>query len=88
MNVPRTSIVFTAIAEPKLADSRARDSPLVRSAEFFSEPHENIFGPADVTKAIHVQILDYLTYESRATLLESLKRVVNVVHGEHNAEVA
>jgi hypothetical protein len=60
----------------------------VRSADLFSESDENIFRPADVTKAIHVQVLDHLTYESRATLLEPLKRVVNVLYGEHNAEVA
>jgi len=60
----------------------------VRSAEFFSKANENIFRPTDVTKAIHVQILDYFTYKSRATLLELLDHAVNVVHGKHNAEVA
>jgi hypothetical protein len=59
-----------------------------RSAEFLGESDEKPFRPADVAEPIRVSILDYLAYELRATLAEPLKRLVDVVHGEHDAEVA
>ena len=59
-----------------------------RSAEFLSEPDEKAFGPADVTEPIRVVILDYFAYELRGVLAEPLNRVVDVVHREHDAEVA
>jgi hypothetical protein len=44
--------------------------------------------PADIAEPIRVFILDYVAYELCAALAEPFKRLVDVVHGEHNAEVA
>jgi hypothetical protein len=52
------------------------------------ESDEKPFRPADVAEAIRVFVLDYFVYELRAALAELFKRLVDVVHGEHDAEVA
>ena len=44
--------------------------------------------PADVAEPIRVFIPDYFAYELRAAVAELFKRFVDVVHGEHDAEVA
>ncbi len=59
-----------------------------RSAEFFGESDEKPFRPADVAEPIRVFILDYFACELRAARAEPFKRLVDVVHGEHDAEVA
>jgi hypothetical protein len=61
---------------------------VLRSAEFLGESDEKPFGPADVAEPIRVFILDYFAYELRAALAEPFKHLVDVVHGEHDAEVA
>src|SRR5690349_8275393 len=61
---------------------------VLRSAEFLGESDEKPFRPADVAVPIRVFILDYFAYELRAALAEPFKRLVNVVHGEHDAEIA
>ena len=58
---------------------------VVRSAEFLGESDEKPFRPADVAEPIRVFILDYFAYELRAALAESGERLVNIVHGEHDA---
>jgi hypothetical protein len=45
-------------------------------------------GPADVAEPVHVFIPDYFAYQLRAALAEPFERLVDVVHGEHDAEVA
>src|SRR3954470_11181792 len=60
----------------------------LRSAEFLGESDKKPFRPADVAEPIRVFILDYFAYELRAALAEPFKRLVDVVHGEHDAEVA
>jgi hypothetical protein len=59
-----------------------------RSAKFLGESDEKPFRPADIAEPIRVFILDYFAYELRAALAEPFKRLVDVVHGEHDAEVA
>jgi hypothetical protein len=59
-----------------------------RSAEFLGESDEKPFRPTDVAEPIRVFILDYFAYEVRAARAEPFKRLVDVVHGEHDAEVA
>src|SRR5260370_16965823 len=61
---------------------------VLRSAEFLGESDEKPFGPADVAEPIRVFILDYFADELRATLAELFKRLVDVVHGEHDPDVA
>ena len=56
-----------------------------RSAELLGESDEKPFRPADVAEPIRVFILDHFAHELRAALAEPLKRLVDVVHGEHDA---
>jgi hypothetical protein len=51
-------------------------------------PDEKSFGPPDVAEPLHVFVLDDFADELRAVLAEPSERVVDVVHGEHDAEVA
>jgi hypothetical protein len=52
------------------------------------ESDEKSFRPADITEPIRVFILDYFAYEFRAAIAEPFERLVDVIHGEHDAEVA
>ena len=61
---------------------------VLRSAEFLGESDEKPFRPADVAEPIRLFILDYFAYELRAALAELFERLVDVVYGEHDAEVA
>src|SRR6266704_1853672 len=66
-----------------------RSSAWRRSAEFLGEPDEKAFGPADVAEPIRVFVLDHLAAdELRAVLSEPGERLVDVVHSEHDAQVA
>lgn len=59
-----------------------------RSVEFLGESDEKPFGPTNVAEPIDVFVLDDFAYELRAAIAEPFKRVVDVIHGEHDAEVA
>src|SRR5574341_1794243 len=56
--------------------------------ELLGEPDEKSFGATDVAKPIHVFVLDHFADELRAALAESGERIVDIVHGEHDAEIA
>src|SRR5436189_4491220 len=56
--------------------------------ELFGEPDENSFGTPDVAEPIHVFILDHFADKLRAALAEPGERIVDVLHGEHDAQVA
>ena len=56
--------------------------------ELLGEPNENPFGSSDVAEAIHVLVLNHLADELRAATAEPNERLVEIVHGEHDAEVA
>ena len=58
------------------------------SAEFLGKSDEKAFRPANVAEPICVFILDYFAYELGAALAEPIKRLIDVVHREHDAEVA
>src|SRR2546430_6141110 len=79
---------------PVFLVSRRRDTQIGledwrRSAEFLSESDEKAFRPADVAEPIRVFVLDHFAAdELRAVLTESGERLVDVVHGEHDAQVA
>ena len=59
-----------------------------RSAKFLRKSDEKPFRPADVAEPIRVFILDYFAHELRAALVEPFERLADVVHCEHDAEVA
>jgi len=63
-------------------------SSVLRSVQFLGESDEKPFRPADIAEPIRRFMLDYFAYELRAALVEAFKRLVDVVHGEHDAEVA
>ena len=52
------------------------------------QPDENALGASDVAEPIHVFVLDYFVDELRAVVPEPGERVVEVVHGEHDTQVA
>src|SRR5437879_2448671 len=56
--------------------------------ELLGEPDENPFGTPDVAEPIHVLILDDFADELRAAFAQSGERIVDVLHGEHDAQVA
>jgi hypothetical protein len=58
------------------------------SVEFLGESYEKAFWSADVAESIRILIPDYFTYKLCAALPKFAKRLVDVVHGEHDAEVA
>ena len=53
--------------------------------ELLGEPDENSFGTPDVAEPIHVFILNHVADELRAAFAESGQRVVDVLHGKHDA---
>src|ERR671934_3037921 len=57
-------------------------------AELLGEPDEKSFGSADVAEPIRVLVLHHFANELRAALAEPGERLVDVVHGEHDAQVA
>src|SRR6266498_3783235 len=69
-----------------VASHRIRSGSLL--TELLGEPDENAFRTPDVAKPIHVFILDHLANELRATFAESGERIVDILHGEHDAQVA
>src|SRR3954453_13546650 len=58
------------------------------SADLLGQPDENALGASDVAEPIHVFVLDNFVDEIRAMLAEPGQRIVEVVHREHDAEIA
>ena len=72
-----------------LGETRSlRLAALRASAELLRESDEEPFRPADIAEPIRVFVLDHVAYELRAAFAEPFERFVDVVHGEHDAEVA
>ena len=76
-HLPRTGFV-------QLSNRRAPS----RSVEFLGESDEKSFRPTNVAKPIRVLIPNYFAYELCAALAKPAQRLVDVVHGEHDTEVA
>src|SRR5262245_32520778 len=55
--------------------------------ELFGKPDQNSFGTPDVAEPIRILILDHFADEFRAALAEPGERIVDVLHGEHDAQV-
>lgn len=62
--------------------------PIRCSTEFLGESDEKSFRPADVTEPIRISILDDFAYKLRTAIAKPFKCLVDVVHCEHDAEVA
>ena len=56
-----------------------------RQPILLGQPDENALGASDVAEPIHVFVLDHFVDELRAVLAEPGERIVEVVHGEHDA---
>src|SRR5258705_329754 len=56
--------------------------------KLLGEPDEQSFGAADVAEPIRVLVLHHVANELRAARAEPGERRVDVVHGEHDAQVA
>src|SRR5689334_15044917 len=56
--------------------------------ELLGEPDEQTFGSADVAEPIRVFVLHHVADELRAARAEPGECLVDVVYGEHNAQVA
>src|SRR6266540_3657230 len=55
--------------------------------ELLGKPDENSFGAPDVAEPIRVLVLDHFADELRAAFAEPGERIVDVLHGEHDAQV-
>src|SRR5207247_2403389 len=55
--------------------------------ELLGEPDENSFGAPDVAEPIRIFVLDHFADELRAAVPEPGERIVDVLHGEHDAQV-
>src|SRR5580692_7133168 len=58
------------------------------SSEFLSQSDKKPFWAADVAEPIRVFVLNDFAHELGAALAQPLERLVDVVHGEHGAQVA
>src|SRR6185436_297776 len=58
------------------------------SADSLGQPDQNALGASDVAEPIHVFVLDHFVDDLRAVLAEPDERVLEIVYGEHDAEVA
>src|SRR5579862_3547868 len=79
---------MNALKEAGIQQNRILSMQVRPSAEFLGESDEKPFRPADVAEPVRVFISHDFAYELRAALAEPFKRLVDVVHGEHDAEVA
>src|SRR3989442_2358307 len=55
--------------------------------ELLGKPDENSFGAPDVAEPIRIFVLDHFADELRAAFPEPGERIVDVLHGEHDAQV-
>lgn len=53
--------------------------------ELLSEPDEDSFGTPDVAEPIRVFVLGHFADEFRAAFTETGERIVDVLHGKHDA---
>src|SRR6266516_2349504 len=58
------------------------------SADLLGQPDENALGASDVAEPIHVFVLDHFVDELRAVSAEPGERIVEVVHREHDTQIA
>src|SRR5690606_14361174 len=62
---------------------------VLRSAKFLGESDEKPSRPANIAEPIYIFfIVDDFAYKLRTALVESFQRLVEIIHGEHDAEIA
>ena len=84
--IPRTSSACACSRRLVLFGVNRARHRLRHSAKFLGEPYEKTFGPANVAEPIRVFVLDhFVADELGAVLTEPAERLVDVVHGEHDA---
>src|SRR5262245_6739020 len=82
MTAPATSVA------PRYATSVAGCQGRIRSwPELLGEPDENAFGTTDVAEPVDVFVIDDFIDHRRTELAEPGKRVIDVLDGEHDAEI-
>jgi hypothetical protein len=80
-----TFIPIWSVCSSRLEKLVAAKLLIVSLPELLGEPDEKSFGATDVAEPIRVLVLNYFTDELRAALEEPGERLVDVVHGEHDA---
>ncbi len=88
--LPANTSSYVEVKSPTGRSFAARQLRLCAAffPELLGEPDKKSFGTADVAETIRLFVLNHIADELRATLAESGKRVVDVVHREHDAQVA
>lgn len=87
MDIGMTLVKFGACS-CLLAHDPEDTSFALPSAEFLGQPDEKSFRPADVAEPIRVLIPDDFADELGAARAEPCQRLVDIVHGEHDAQIA
>src|SRR5262245_24906673 len=82
MTAPATSVA------PRYATSVAGCQGRIRSwPELLGEPDENAFGTTDVAEPVDVFVIDDFIAHRRTQLAEPGERVIDVLDGEHDAQI-
>ena len=82
-NVGQLPLLGTGLLEEHVACHRCSSGSLL--PELLGKPDENSFGAPDVAEPIRVFVLGHFADELRAAFAEPGERIVDVLHGEHDA---
>src|SRR5688572_8789150 len=74
----------SSVTDPPVSQGCSSGSLL---PELLGKPDENSFGAPDVAEPIRVFVLDHFADELRAAFAEPGERIVDVLHGKHDAQV-
>src|SRR5688572_3161777 len=74
----------SSVTDPPVSQGCSSGSLL---PELLGKPDENSFGAPDVAEPIRGFVLDHFADELRAAFAEPGERIVDVLHGEHDAQI-
>lgn len=80
----RTALRISLLGKQPVANVRSMEGSGAMP-ELLSEPDEDSFGAPDVAEPIRVFVLGHFADEFRAAFTEPGERIVNVLHGKHDA---
>jgi hypothetical protein len=83
VSLPAMSVMWLQVST--LTARRIRTGSLL--PELFGEPDENPFWTPDVAEPTGVFVLNHFVDELRATLAKSRESIVEVLYGEHGAQI-